>query len=64
MAGQGGKNKKLGRSKRNGQNAKYVASHQRERNKVKKMLKHLGRQPGDKAAEERIKILKIEAGIR
>ena len=64
MPGQGGKNKKIGRAKRNGQAAAYKTSRQREKNKYKKMVKHLVRFPDDKPAVERVKILKIEAGIR
>jgi len=42
----------------------YKATKQREKNKVRKMAKHLKRFPDDLAAVERMKIIKIEAGIR
>lgn len=52
----GGKNKKHGRNKV--QCAAYKARGQREKNKAKKMAKHIAAHPGDSAAAHKIKNLR------
>ena len=59
------KQRKHGRGNRiGGQCQVYKASHRRERNKLRRLNKHLVRFDADKVAENAVKACKIALGIR
>ncbi len=65
MAEKGGKkNRKIGRSRRNGQAMQYRLSRRRERNKLRRLERHLKRFPDDHCATSRRGNLRIELGLR
>ena len=47
MADKGKKNRKIGRNRRNGQAMQYKLSHRCERNKLRRIERHLKRFPDD-----------------
>lgn len=59
------KQRKHGRGKRaGGQCTVYKLQHRRERNKIRRLVKHLVRHPADKAAEEVLKHYKTICGVK
>lgn len=56
-SGKGGGARKIGRSKV--KCARYLSRHQREKNKNRRIKKHLKFHPNDKAAEEALRVALI-----
>jgi hypothetical protein len=57
------KNRKQGRNKKSGHNARYINERRHEKSHVRRITKHLIKFPGDTASALALKLYQIRAGI-
>jgi hypothetical protein len=66
--GLGGKAKRTKKQRKYGRNAKYctwyAATHQREKNRLKRLLKHIKRHVADLCALQAVQVCKTVLGLR
>jgi hypothetical protein len=59
-----GKSSKAGRSKKSGQNLKYIGEQRHDKSHVKRLLRHVSLFPGDKAGAASLTFYRAKLGIR